>query len=521
MSTTQEPEPTPLPTRVRTYTQDEVDDLDLYALSTDILDTLPFDWQVDTSENILLGNDVILDVGTGNGKSLTFTLSLLPNETDMNLVVCPLTALMIDQTTNAKISTVAVCSETLEAVGRDAMFADIVAGKYRLILVSPEIAISKVFSQKVLSQANFTRHLRSVCIDEAHCISLWGGSFRPDYAGLGILRGRLPSHIPFLVASATLPSHILDDVCSKLQLSKDAHRVSLTNDRRNVSLSVHQMKHSEESKADLRYLIPDGAVYPSEVPQTIIYCNQRLTCEDAADRAREWAEDVGMIGVPKEWIVFYHAKLGAARKREIEEMIRDGRARLVFCTDALGMGCDFRSVLRVVLWGLPPSFCALAQRAGRAVRDMDMDGEATLFVSQNVYSKGVKEIEIGLSLAEVVADAEAENRGGDIEAVLESQGVDLAEEQEVVSVEEVGVRVSGNADEEEEQADVLPAATTARGRKLRMKEGYNRREALYLSRFVAGKECRRKVWNDFFGNGRKIQLKYLETTLFKERDKFV
>lgn len=251
-------------------------------------------------------------------------------------------------------------------MGRDAMFAvrapfliwtptlsahlrqDIVAGKYHLILISPEIAISKVFSQKVLSQANFTRHLRSVCIDEAHCISLWGGSFRPDYAGLGILRGRLPSHIPFLVASATLPSHILDDVCSKLQLSKDAHRVSLTNDRRNVSLSVHQMKHSEESKADLRYLIPDGAVYPSEVPQTIIYCNQRLTCEDAADRAREWAEDAGMISVPKEWIVFYHAKLGAARKREIEEMIRDGRARLVFCTDALGMVCTPLSYVRNV-----------------------------------------------------------------------------------------------------------------------------------------------------------------------------
>jgi hypothetical protein len=136
---------------------------------------------------------------------------------------------------------------------------------------------------------------------------------------------------------------------------------------------------------------------------------------------------------------------------------------------------------------------------------MEMDGEATLFVSQSVYSKGVKEIEVGLSLAEVDADAEAENRGGDIEAVLESQGVDLTEEQEVVSVEEVGVRVSGNADEEEEQADALPATTTARGRKLRMKEGFNRREALYLSRFVAGKECRRKVWNDFFGNGRKSE----------------
>ena len=67
----------------------------------------------------------------------------------------------------------------------------------------------------------FTDCLRVVNIDEAHCINIWGGSFRPDYSELGILRGRIPKNVPFLLASATLPEHILDDIRLKLQLPKN------------------------------------------------------------------------------------------------------------------------------------------------------------------------------------------------------------------------------------------------------------------------------------------------------------
>jgi superfamily II DNA helicase RecQ len=89
---------------------------------------------------------------------------------------------------------------------------DILAGKFRQIVVSPEIAISAVFRTAVLSKREFSDKLRAVCINEAHCISLWGGSFCTDYANLGVLCGRFPSNVPFIIASATLPDHILDDI---------------------------------------------------------------------------------------------------------------------------------------------------------------------------------------------------------------------------------------------------------------------------------------------------------------------
>ncbi|KAG2155338.1 uncharacterized protein EDB93DRAFT_1080336, partial [Suillus bovinus] len=67
-----------------------------------------------------------------------------------------------------------------------------------------------------------------VCIDEVHCISLWGGSFHPDYAKLGVLSARVPTNVPFVLASATLPEHILDDIRECLQISKDFHHIQLT-----------------------------------------------------------------------------------------------------------------------------------------------------------------------------------------------------------------------------------------------------------------------------------------------------
>jgi superfamily II DNA helicase RecQ len=214
---------------------------------------------------------------------------------------------------------------------------DIVASKFRQVIVSPEIATSLAFRKSALSKPAFTSKLRCVCIDEAHCISLWGGSFRPDYADLGLLRGRIPSNVPFVVGSATLPTQILDDVRVKLGLAKNATVISLSNARPNVALSCRTMAHSEESKAALRFLINSDTSEPAHIPITLVYCNQRLTTEDACDSLRRWAADAD---IPVDCIAFYHAKIGQAQKRNLEERLRKGEIRILFCTDAVGMVCQ-------------------------------------------------------------------------------------------------------------------------------------------------------------------------------------
>ncbi|KAJ7745260.1 P-loop containing nucleoside triphosphate hydrolase protein [Mycena olivaceomarginata] len=372
------------------------------------------------------------------------------------MIVSPLSALMIDQAASSKIPTAAVCSETLTRLGSDKVYEDIVLGKFRQVIVSPEIATSSAF--------------RKAGIDEAHCVSLWGGSFRPDYADLG-LSARVPSNIPFVVASATLPEHVLDDVRLKLGLSKDPARISLTNARPNIALS--------------------------HIPVTLGYCNTRLACEDVCDVVRRWAADEG---IPPECIAFYHAKIGQAQKRNLEEWLRKGKIRILFCTDAVGMGCDMRNIEQVVLWGLPPSFCALVQCMGRAVRDLKRLGEAILIVPSSILKNGVTELDVELGINTASKDAESENRGTEEATDLALQGIEVTTGLGEVSVTGGGIRVSKDSNEE----DGEPEEVKHKHRKKLSKDA-NSREARFLSRFVVTKKCQHKIWDEFFQNALKLE----------------
>ena len=97
-----------------------------------------------------------------------------------------------------------------------------------------------------------------------------------------------------MIASATLPDHILDDIQHKLSITKDAQLVVLSNDCPNIALSVQVMKHSEDSKADLWFLIPNGTSGPNDIPITLVYVNEHNTTEDITDKLCQWGEDVGL-----------------------------------------------------------------------------------------------------------------------------------------------------------------------------------------------------------------------------------
>ncbi|KAJ7670474.1 P-loop containing nucleoside triphosphate hydrolase protein, partial [Mycena rosella] len=481
--------PKPLASKVRIYKTNEIVSLSIAEKSQLHLGKLPHEFQTQFFSNVMQGKDIVLDIGTGSGKSTCFDLPLLTNKKDIVLIVSPLTALMLEQAASSPLESIAICQETMAAEGRDA-----------LIFVSPEVAGSLEFSKKVLGQARFQEHLRLVVIDEAHCVSLLGGSFRSEYAELGVLRGRVPSSTVFAIASATLPAHVLDDVCAKLKIGKDAVTVCMSNARPNVALSCRTMiVHPDDTKANLRFLIPNGATTAAKIPISLVYFNQRIEAEEACDRLQFWASEGG---IDKSAIAFYHAKIGTARKRELERMLRDGTVRILCCTDAVGMGCDMRNIQRVILWKLPLSFCALAQRSGRAVRDFDALGEAILFVPAKVLKDGIAEEQARLAREEA---AEPQNQEGDEFVPEPQEGLDVVVGQEVV-VAEGGVRVEQNAEAEEDDPEVLTAAQKKKKRKAARVSQADALEAKVLSRFACVSVCRRLVWDEYFENGKKPQL---------------
>ncbi|KAJ7075016.1 P-loop containing nucleoside triphosphate hydrolase protein [Mycena belliarum] len=486
----------PLTSKVRIYKPEEIDLVSLATKSQSELGKIPHEFQKRFFSNVMQGKDVILDIGTGSGKSLCFDLPVLLDKMDIALIVSPLTALMLEQAAASPLESLAICQETMSEQGKDALYKRAAEGTCQRIFVSPEVAGSLDFGRKILAQPRFREHLRLVVIDEAHCVSLWGGSFRSEYAELGVLRGRVPSATVFAIASATLPVHVLDDVWAKLKIGKDAATVSMSNARPNVALSVRKIIHPDETKADLRFLLPNGATTAAEVPVSLVYFNQRIETEDACDRLQSWAAD---LGIEKSAIAFYHAKIGTARKRELERLLKEGKVRILCCTNAVGMGCDMRNIQRVILWKFPPSFCAVAQRSGRAVRDFLALGEVISFVPAKVLKDGIAEEQARAAREEA---AEPHNQEGD--DLPEAQDGQEVVAGQAVAIGEGGVRVEQNAEADgEEDAEVIKAVQKKRKRKAARVSQADALEAKFLSRFACTTACRRIVWDDYFQNDKK------------------
>jgi hypothetical protein len=159
-----------------------------------------------------------------------------------------------------------------------------------------------------------------------------------------------------------------------------------------------------------------------------------------------------------------------------------------------------RNVKRVILWGLPPSFCALAQRSGCAGRDFEKLVEAIMIVPNSIIEKGITEAEVGEGVEEAATNAQSQNLGGDETATLELLGIDLDSGNQEVYVAEGGVRVSRDIEDQGTQHDGAPAKNSKR-RALHSK--CNAREARFLSLYASGKKCRHVVWDLFFHNEQK------------------
>jgi len=57
---------------------------------------------------------------------------------------------------------------------------------------------------ELLKAPDFSQDLVGIAVDKAHCISQWGGDFRPTYGKLGDICSYVPTSVPILATSATL-----------------------------------------------------------------------------------------------------------------------------------------------------------------------------------------------------------------------------------------------------------------------------------------------------------------------------
>ncbi|KAJ3963656.1 P-loop containing nucleoside triphosphate hydrolase protein [Lentinula raphanica] len=294
--------------------------------------------------NILRGQNTVYDVPTGGGKTLAFWYPLfyhwdsrdtIATSQRVALVVSPLNALMNSQAEALQQKGVLALAVNSEGGNIEDIF-EIHSGtqvrlKYRVIFVSPETGVSTRFHEKVLKNRTFRNNIVHLIIDESHCASEWGEDFRPEYAGLGTLLARLPSGLPVLLASATMPEDVINDVLYKVGLPPNSARVAVSNAKHNVALSVRVLQHPSNTYADLFALIPTEAEHA--FPQTLIYVNSRTEAEEIQDFFRSRCSP----HIPAESFEFYHRHITDQRKRHIQDGLRSGQLCCVVATDALGM----------------------------------------------------------------------------------------------------------------------------------------------------------------------------------------
>ncbi len=295
-------------------------------------------------DGALRGRQIIL-LPTGAGKSLCFLIPALMLG-GPTLILYPLLALISDQARRMRESGIdpVVFRGQQNGQEREECFRRIRGGA-RVILANPEV----LQSEKLLDRLKETGIVH-MAVDEAHCISEWGDSFRPAYLTLGTIAEKLK--VPVVSAfTATASPPVLARIAGVL-FNGTAHIVRGEADRPNISYSV--IHAAAKRPALLR------AVMKNRKP-AIVFCSTRKKAENCA---RFLLAYLGGTDVK-----FYHAGLSKEEKAAVETWFRDKKNAILTATCAFGMGVDKKDIRTVIHFDPPPSAEAYIQEAGRAGRD--------------------------------------------------------------------------------------------------------------------------------------------------------
>ncbi len=336
-------------------------------------------------QNVLAGKDTFVLMPTGGGKSLCYQLpSLIMDGTA--IVISPLIALMKNQVDAMRnfseedgIAHFLNSSLTRQAV--DAVKADVLSGKTKLLYVAPES----------LTKEDYIEFLRQVkisfyAIDEAHCISEWGHDFRPEYRRIRPIINEIGVS-PLIALTATATPKVQSDIQKNLGMLNATVFKSSFN-RPNLYYEVRN-KTNEVEKDIIKYIRSQAG------KSGIIYCLSRKKVEELA----ETLIVNGISALP------YHAGMDSAVRSENQDKFLMEKVEVIVATIAFGMGIDKPDVRYVIHYDIPKSLEGYYQETGRGGRDGG-EGQCITFYSNKdleklrkfMQGKPVAEQEIGNQL---------------------------------------------------------------------------------------------------------------------------
>lgn len=303
--------------------------------------------QKEILDSIFSGDDIVVVMPTGGGKSLCYQLPALLFQ-GLTIVVSPLIALMKDQVDSLRVMDIPAASvhSLMGIKQQEEVLENIIQGKYKLVYVSPERLRNGSFIRAVKK-----RTISLVAVDEAHCISIWGHDFRPDYLRIGETLEWL-GRPQTIALTATATPRVREDIIHQLRLRTPKQFITGF-DRKNLFFEVSSLRDSKERLINLKRRLENlkgGA---------IVYVGTRRAVESIVRYLK--GQGLNVSG--------YHGEMDEEERSRIQDAFLDGRENIIIATNAFGMGIDRSDIRLIIHYNFPGSIEAYYQECGRAGRD--------------------------------------------------------------------------------------------------------------------------------------------------------
>jgi ATP-dependent DNA helicase RecQ len=306
--------------------------------------------------DVLSGHDVRVIMPTGGGKSICYQVPALVKE-GLTIVISPLIALMEDQVIALKQLGVpaAAIHSGVDINTKKTITEDLSNGRLKMLYMAPESFLSERFMEFVSGL-----NIQLVAIDEAHCISVWGNDFRPEYTRLSFIKERFPQ-VPMIALTATADDATRKDISIKLGLQNAKEYIS-SFERKNITITA---KSGIDRIGQIKRIVQK---YKGE--SGIIYCLSRKSTEDIADKLKSSGFNSA----------YYHAGMDSLSRSLVQKRFQNDEIDIICATIAFGMGIDKSNVRYIVHYNLPKNIESFYQEIGRSGRD-GLPSESLLFYS--------------------------------------------------------------------------------------------------------------------------------------------